>query len=159
MLERQCSHWPQPAQVHKRKVLLNQPNFLSFPTYDKVTHLVNQGKPVSVSFNFSKVFKTVSHSTLGELFITELDKSVILGWVNNWLMDWAQRITVNIITSGWLPVTSSVPQCSVLETVLLNIFISCLDTGIKKTLSDFTGGTKLGGAGDSLKSRKTLQKN
>lgn len=56
---------------------------ISFPTWDKVTHLVDQGKPVCVVFNFSKAFNTVSHSTLDELFITELDKSIILGWVSN----------------------------------------------------------------------------
>lgn len=50
--------------------------------------------------------------------------------------------------------TSGVPQGSVLETVLLDVFISCRDTGTKNTLSDFTDGTKLGGAVDSLESRK-----
>lgn len=159
MLEKQCNHWLQPAQVHKRKVKISQLNFLSFSTYDKVTHLVDQGKPVSVVFNFSKVFNTVSHNILDELFTTELDKSIIPVWVRSWQMGWIQKITVNGITSGWWPVTSGVPQDWVLEKVLLNVFVSCLDTGIKSTLSDFTDYTKLGGAVDSLEGREAFQKN
>lgn len=36
-------------------------NLISFTTYSKVTHLDDQGKPVSVAFNFSKALNTVSH--------------------------------------------------------------------------------------------------
>lgn len=49
---------------------------------------------------------------------------------------------MNGITSGSWPVTSGIPQSSVLETVLFSVFISCLDTGIRSPLSDFADDTR-----------------
>ena len=75
-------------------------NLISF--YDKVTHLVDQGKPVNVIFwGFSKALNTVSHSILlDKMPSVQLDKH-IPQWVSNWLMGRAQRVTVNGVTSGW----------------------------------------------------------
>lgn len=75
-------------------------NLISF--YDKVAHLVDQGKPVDVVgvFYFCKAFDTVSHSILlDKISSIQLDKSII-HLVNNSLTGWVQRVIVNGVTLG-----------------------------------------------------------
>ena len=64
---------------------------------------------------------------------------------------------------GWLDaakrsVTSDVPQALVLGTVLFNIFIKDIDSGIECTLRKFVGDTKLSGAVNVLEGREAVQR-
>ena len=79
-----------------------------------MTCLVDDGKAVDIVYlDFSKAFKTVSHSILLEKLAGCGLYRYTLCRVKSWLYAWVQKVVVNKIKSNWQSVIIGVLQGSV----------------------------------------------
>ncbi len=78
-------------------------------------------------------------------------------WIENWHSNRKQRVVINGTASDWAPITSSVPQGSVLGPVLFIIYINDIDVGLNNFTGKFADDTKIGNSVISDRDRQSLQ--
>ncbi len=107
-----------------------------------------------VYLDFQKAFDKVPHSKL--MFkIKELGiAGNVHNWIENWLSNRKQRVVINGTASEWAPVTSGVPQGSVLGPVL---YINDIDVGLNNFIGKFADDTKIGNSVISDRDRQSFQ--
>ena len=98
-------------------------------TYREYTEIISKwvddGSPVDVIYiDFQKAFDKVPHQRLLIKLKSHGMGVNIVTWIQNWLTDRKQRVSVEGETSAWTAVHSGVPQGSVLGLLLFLIYIN-----------------------------------
>ena len=94
-------------------------------------------KVACVFFDYTKAFDTVPHnSLLNKLHGLEIPNPLLM-WIKNYLSGRLQGVVLNGQSSSWLPVSSGVPQGSILGLLLFLTYINDLAD------STFSAGTQL----------------
>ena len=132
-------------------------NLLEF--FEEITNRLDQGEPMDVIYlDFQKAFDKVPHGRLLSKIRAHGIRGKVLTWIDDWLSGRRQRVGIKGSFSKWQPVTSGVPQGSVLGPQLFSLYINDLDDGIGGILAKFADDTKIGGGAGSIEEVGRLQK-
>ena len=95
-----------------------------------------------INMDFRKAFDTVTHRRLIKKVESYGIKGDILLWLEAFLRERKQKVTVNGSSSEWCDVTSGVPQGSVIAALLFVIYINDLPENIKSHIYLFADDCK-----------------
>ena len=111
---------------------------------DEWTSVLAEGGQIYVVYmDFQKAFDTMPHRRLLEKPESYGIRSKTKRWIASFLGDRRQRVMVNRTASEWRPVTSGIPQGSVLGPGLFGVYINDLPKNVTSGVRLFANDTKV----------------
>ena len=108
------------------------------------TAVVENGDPVDVAYlDFAKALDSVSHERLLSKLKGHIIGSRLLDWIRAFLVGCFQRVVIQGSKSEWAPVSSGVPQGSVLGPTLFTVFVNDMPAQVEHSIKLFADDTKL----------------
>ena len=105
---------------------------------------MDNGDHVDVLYmDFQKAFDTVPHLRLLKKLESYGISQELIKWIKSFLSERKQRVNVNGQCSEWHPVTSGMPQGSVLGPLLFVLYINDLPADIRSNVFLFADDTKV----------------
>ena len=93
--------------------------------------------------DFSKAFDSVPHQRLLNKIHAYGIRGKLLKWIESFLSDRKQRVVLGNQKSNWQPVTSGIPQGSVLGPILFTIFINDIPEVVESLMKLFADDAKI----------------
>ena len=110
-----------------------------------------------IYLDFAKAFDSVPHNRLLSKIKSCGIEGKVWRWIKDFLFNRQQRVAIGEEKSSWKPVTSGIPQGSVLGPILFIIFINDLPDEIESYTKLFADDTKLFRTIESIEDVDTLQ--
>ena len=125
---------------------------------DNWTETINDGGFIdAIYMDFMKAFDKVPHKRLLSKLKSYGISENIINWISSFLSGRKQRVAVNGYFSKWAPVTSGIPQGSVLGPLLFVIYINDMPDNILSDIYLFADDTKIFSNTANPANAKTLQ--
>ena len=143
-----CYHYLEPHMYHMQHGFIRGKSTTTqlLEVYHEILESVASGNEVdAIYLDFSKAFDKVPHHLLLKKLDTLGIRGSLLTWFESYLKDRQQRVVIHGVCSDWLPVTSGVPQGSILGPLLFLVYCNDIPTCIEEnsTLALFADDSKL----------------